>query len=123
MQMPDWEPNRAKVEWDHGAAEAAIAALRRAADKLDLTTTQRERVAGKARNEWRGRYRESFDDHFRQVVSRAGQLTAEYRDAANRIARASQMAWEEQRRRAQEIARWEAEKAAEERERRWWQFW
>lgn len=121
--MPNWEPNRARVEWDYGAAEAAIAALRRAADELDLTTNKRERVAGEARAEWRGRYRESFDGQFQQMVSRARQLAAEYRDTANQIGRASQRAWEEQRRREAAIARWEAEKAAEERERPWWQFW
>lgn len=121
--MPDWEPNRARVEWDHGAAEEAIAALRRAADKLDLTTGRREGVASEARVEWRGRYRERFDGEYQEIVNRARQLAGEYRDAANQIARASQAAWEEQRRREQEIARWEAEKAAEERARRWWQFW
>ena len=121
--MPNWEPNRARVEWDHGAAEAAIAALLRAADELLSTTVQRERVAREAQVEWRGRYRESFDGQFQQMVSRAHELEAKYRDAANQIARASQRAGEEQRRREEEIARWEAEKAAEERERPWWQFW
>jgi uncharacterized protein YukE len=116
--MPDWQPNWSKVNWDHGAAEAAIAALRRAADLLDQTTSERERVAGEARAEWRGRYRESFDGQFGQVVNRARQLAEEYRDAANQIARASQWAWEEQRRREEERARWYREKEAEEQARR-----
>ena len=113
--MLDWEPNRANLEWNHAAAEAAIAALRRAADKLDQTTDQRERMAGEARAEWQGRYRQQFDSEHSGMAKRARQLAGEYRDAANRIVRASQAAWEEQRWRDAEVARWEAEKAAEER--------
>lgn len=117
--MPDWQPNWSDVDWDHGAAEAAIGALRRAADVLDQITSQRERVADEARAEWRGRYRKSFDGQFQQMVSHARQLAGEYRDAANQIARASQWAWDEQRRREQERARWYMEKEAEDRARRW----
>jgi uncharacterized protein YukE len=117
--MPNWQPNWSDVDWDHGAAAAAIGALRRAADMLDQTTGQRERVAGEARAEWRGRYRDQFDGQFRQMVSCAHQLAEGYRDAAYRIARASQSAWDEQRWREEERARWYMEKEAEERARRW----
>ena len=113
--MPDWQPNWSNVNWDFGAAEAAIGALRRAADLLGQTTSERERVAGEARAEWRGRYRESFDGQFQQMVNRARQLADEYRGAANQIARASQWAREEQHRREEERARWYMEKEAEER--------
>ena len=116
--MPDWQPNWSDVDWDHGAASAAIGALRRAADMLDQTTGHRERVAGEARAEWRGRDRELFGGELQQMVNRAHQLAGEYRDAADRIARASQWAWDEQRRREQERARWYMEKEAEERARR-----
>lgn len=122
--MPNWQPNWENVQWDHGAAEAAIAALRRAADLVDQTTGDRERVANEARAEWRGRYREQFDEQFGQMTNQARQLTGEYRNVANQIARASQWAHEEQMRRERERERWRLEKEAEEQARwRWWDSW
>jgi uncharacterized protein YukE len=116
--MPNWSPNWQDVRWNHGAAEAAIAALRRAADRLDQTAADRVRVADEARAEWRGRYREQFDEQLGQTVRRAHELAGEYRDAANRIARADQSAYEEQRRRERDRERWRMEKEAEEREKK-----
>jgi uncharacterized protein YukE len=113
--MPNWNPNWQDVRWNHGAAESAIASLRRAADMLDQTAADRVRVADEARAEWRGRYREQFDDQLGQTVRRAHELAGEYRDAANRIARADQCAYEEQRRRERDRERWRMEKEAEER--------
>ena len=116
--MPNWEPNWQDVRWNHGAADEAIAALRHAADLLDQTADERSRVAGEATAEWRGRYRDEFDDHLEQMLRRARELTGEYRHAAGNIAKASQQVYEEQKRRERERERWRLEKEAEEREQR-----
>jgi len=113
--VPDWQPNWQDVRWDHGAAQDAASALRHAADLLDQTANQRGGVAREATEQWRGRYREEFDDHLEQMLRRARDLAREYRDAANRIARADQAAYEEQKRRERERERWRLEKEAEER--------
>ena len=113
--MPNWEPNWQDVCWDHGAARDAISALRRVADSLDQTAAERARVAQDATEQWRGRYREEFDEHLERMLRRAHDLAREYRDASNNIARADQGAYEEQRRRERERERWRREKEAEER--------
>ena len=102
------------MRWDHGAADMAVSALRRAADLVDDTLADRERLANDARRQWRGRYRDQFEERFSGLVSRAKQLSSQYRDEATRIVRASQWAREEQRRREWDRARWWAEKEAEE---------
>lgn len=113
--MPNWQPNWQDVRWDHGAAQEAVSVLQRTADLLDQTAHKRARVARDATEQWRGRYREEFDGHLAQMLRRAHDLARQYRDAANRIARASQQAYEEQRRRERERERWRREKEAEER--------
>ena len=112
--MPNWQPNWDNVRWDDGAADSAVAALRHAADLLDDTAGDRERVANEARAEWRGRYRDEFEERFSGLASHARQLSAQYRDAAAQVVRASQSAQQEQRRREVERARWQMEKEAEE---------
>jgi len=113
--MPDWSPNWNDVRWDWGAAEDAVRRLRHAADSLEALTAERERAAAEAQQEWRGRHREEFDEKLREMVRRARELAGQLRQAAERISRASHRAWEEQRHRESERARWWAEKAEEER--------
>jgi len=113
--MPAWEPNWNDVRWDHGAADDAALALRRAAELLEETATRREQLAREAIAEWRGRYREEFDDRLRHTLRRARQLAQEYRQKASEILRKSQLAYEEQKRRERERERWRREKEAEER--------
>jgi uncharacterized protein YukE len=112
--MPNWQPNWNNVRWDWGASDTAITSLRRSADKLDQLTNERVRVAREAQREWRGKYREDFDDHLDRLVARARDIANQLRDAANRIASASQRAHEEQRHRENERARWWREKREEE---------
>jgi hypothetical protein len=116
--MPNWQPNWDNVRWDWGAADNARAALCRAADRLDETNGQRVRRAAEAQAEWRGRYRDKFDGDLAGMVARSNGLAAQFRDAAGRIAQASQRAWEERRHRENERARWQREKEEEERRER-----
>jgi hypothetical protein len=113
--MPNWQPNWQNVRWDYDAADQAVAALRRAAEELERTADERQRAAQRATTEWRGTHRATFDAYLREALNRARALATEYRDAARRIALASQRAHEEQRRRVAQRERWQQEKAAEER--------
>lgn len=113
--MPTWEPNRDNVKWDHHAADAAIRALRSAANLLEETATQRRQRAAEATAEWRGRYRDEFDGQLARMLQRAAELAGELQAKADEIARASDLAREEQARRERERERWREEKEAEER--------
>jgi hypothetical protein len=94
-----------------------MAALRRTADLLDHTAQERSRVAEEATREWRGRYREEFDERLDRMLTRARELANQCRDAAARIAWADHQAYIEQRHREWERERWRREKEAEERQR------
>jgi uncharacterized protein YukE len=100
------------VRWNHAAADAASAALRRAAGELRRTAAERSRAAQQATAEWRGPYRATFDHHLRTALSGAEDLARRYEEAAARIDRASEDARKEQQRR--ERAR-DAEREAEQR--------
>lgn len=116
--MPNWQPNWNNVHWDHGAANEAASALRRAAERLDVTSEQRAQVAKDAVVEWRGRNREIFDGQLSQIQGRSRDLATELRGYASRINAASDRAREEQARREAERARWYRERDDEEREAR-----
>jgi len=116
--MPNWQPNWNDVQWDWGAAEEAIRALRSSADLLDSTSRERARLAEEAQAQWRGRYRKEFDSEFERIQRRSRDLAAQIRDSADRIASASHRAWEEQRHREAERQRWQREREDEERRAR-----
>lgn len=116
--MPNWQPNWNNVVWDWGAANEAIAALNRAAGRLEESAVERQRVAATAQVEWRGRYRQEFDGDLAELVRKAQSLAAELRATAGRIAAASEGARSEQSRREHERARWQREKREEERRER-----
>jgi hypothetical protein len=116
--MPNWQPNRNPVRWDHGAADQAVRALYRAADELDHVLAERQRAAGVATADWRGRYRLEFDTHLSSAIQRSRALADEYRAAARSISTAGQRASDEQRRRNDEVRRWEDERRDEERRER-----
>jgi uncharacterized protein YukE len=90
------------VRWDHSAADAARAELKRAADLLRGTAGERSRAAQVATAEWRGRYREEFDADLRRILAEAEELASRFEAAAQRIDGASARAREEQRRRERE---------------------
>jgi len=114
--MPNWQPNWNDVRWNWAAADAA--ALRGAANLLDGTADERVRVAGEAQAQWRGLYRDRFDNELAQIVSRGHTLASECRAAADRVASANQRAADEQRHRERERERWRREKEDEDRRRR-----
>jgi hypothetical protein len=113
--MPNWSPNWNNVVWNRAAADEAASALRRAADRLDITASERSRVAQDATAEWRGKHRETFDGHLTQILGRARDLAGEFRGAASRICAASDRAREEQNRRERDRERWYRERDEEER--------
>jgi uncharacterized protein YukE len=116
--MPNWSPNWDNVKWDWGASDAAIGALRRAADRLESTAYQRTQAAAPAQQEWRGVYREQFDDELRSVTNKERELADECRRLANRVSSAAQEARDEQRRRERDRESWREEKREEERRER-----
>jgi hypothetical protein len=113
--MPNWQPNWNNVRWDWGASDAAAQALRQTADRLDQGTGDRQQLASQAQIDWRGRYRNEFDDELARLVSRARGLAAELRQAADRIQYAANRAYDEQRHRESERRRWNREREDEER--------
>lgn len=113
--MPNWSPNWNDVRWNHGAANDAVAALRRAADEVEHSAAERMQVGRYATAEWRGIHRTTFDGALAQIISSARALADKYRAAAERIVEASRWAREEQARRERERERWRREKAEEER--------
>ncbi len=116
--MPNWQPNWNNVRWNWGAADAATAALRRAANLLDGTADKRAGAAGEAQAQWRGLHRDRFDNELTQILGRGHSLASECRAAADRVTSASQRAADEQRHRERERERWRREKEEEDRRRR-----
>lgn len=116
--MPNWQPNWNNVRWDWGASDAASLALRRAADQLDQSTSERQRLAAQAQVEWRGRYRDEFDSDLARILAQGRNLATELRQAADRIQSAANRAHDEQRHREAERRRWHREREDEERRER-----
>lgn len=116
--MPNWQPNWNNVDWNYGAANDAVRELRRAADLLDEMAGRRRRVADKALQEWRGRYRNEFERDLAEMLRRSSELAAEMRQKAGEIENASNRVREEQRHRERERDRWHEERREEERRER-----
>jgi uncharacterized protein YukE len=107
--MPNWQD----VRWNHGAAEAAGGALRRAADEVERAAGERARAAAEAVVLWNGAHRRDFDERLAGLLAAARDLAAELRAAAAAIGHASQLAREEQARREREREQWERERREE----------
>jgi uncharacterized protein YukE len=101
----------ADVRFDHAAAQAAIDAMRRAGQVLDDATSARIRFASDAKQEWRGHYRNVFDDELHRARSEATRLSADLRRAARDLEAAADSARLEQRRREEARARIREEQA------------
>jgi hypothetical protein len=115
--MPNWSPNWQDVRWDHGASDAAIAALRRAASEVDRQAGERARAALTMLGEWRGAHRLTFDERLRRADAEDTALAGDLRRAAQQVARLAQQAREEQSRRERERDEWERECEREDRRR------
>ncbi len=115
--MPNWQPNWEDVRWDWGAADHAANTLRNAADTLDRMAYDRMGWAREAQAEWRGRFREMFDQNFDGDLRDAHRLGNEMREMADRINRLSRQARAEQDHRECERDRWRREKEEEDRRR------
>jgi len=113
--MPNWQPNWNNVRWNHFVAEQAIRALEDAANLVDDSLSERRRVAYVATAIWRGRHRQTFDGHFKEIELRSCSLATQLRQKADEIRRQDVAAYEEQRRRERERQRWFAEKHEEDR--------
>lgn len=109
-------PNYEDVRWDHGAAGAAIFALRYAADTIERTIGDCTRLGIDACQVWLGSHRTFFDEQRHTQNLDAGQLAGDCRDAANRLARADAEAHDEQTRRVRDRAEWERQEREREEE-------
>lgn len=110
-------PNFTDVRWDHGAAEASIGALRRAADEIERSLAEGAAVALTATSLWLGPHRHSFDLRRRALDLEARELAADCRAAAGKIAAADRRAREEQARREREREVWRQRERERERQR------
>jgi hypothetical protein len=72
------------VRFDAGVATELAAAFRSTATLLDHQGAERSRVAGEARTQWRGRYRDQFDQRLHTCVG-SGQMLADKLRLAGRM--------------------------------------
>lgn len=111
--MPSWSPNWSDVRFDHAAASAAIAELRRAANVVDDAGEQRGTLAHRASQRWEGQHRTTFDGDVRRLQTGGADLADAMRREAGRIADAAHDARVEQSRREEDRRRWQREADAE----------
>ncbi|MGH8884618.1 MAG: hypothetical protein ACRDYX_05490 [Egibacteraceae bacterium] len=83
-----------------GAADLA-AELRSAASAVDHEAGERNRVGDQAKQEWRGTYRERFDEWLTGCVDEGHRIADELRRAATQLDQAASDARAEQTRREQ----------------------
>ncbi len=113
--MPDWQPNWDDVEFDHGAAQAAITQCQLSAGALDTAFTGVSTAVSRlaADGAWTGAYQVEFDGARTTVSTDASGTADDLRRLATAIAIAATKATAEQTRRENDRDRWRAEKAAE----------
>ncbi|MGH8910329.1 MAG: hypothetical protein ACRD0K_28500 [Egibacteraceae bacterium] len=90
---------RHDVRFDHTNATALAAELRAMARVIDDKAGERSRVGARAAQEWRGAYRQRFDQRLAACVHDGRTLAGELRAAAHRLDEAAQAARAEQTRR------------------------
>ena len=113
--MPSWQPNWNDVEWSHAAAGNMIRELYRVALALEHNRIALQREVEPVRQEWRGNYRENFDQRHQQKINWNSGLAEQCRTLVRRIETLSELAREEQAARERDRERWHEEKAREDR--------
>lgn len=109
------QPNWHDVRFNHRAAQEAVAQCRSAADALRRANQQRNELAASAREDWRGRLRNGFDDDLPALTSGAAALAGLLDTLARAIEAAAQAAVQEQRAREDQRQRWREQQAAQSR--------
>jgi uncharacterized protein YukE len=97
------------VEFDLGAARAAVAALRTAADAVDRAARARQADSRDAEEGWDGPQRRRFDGQERQLDTRASELVTELRRLVGDIAETADRVRAENLRREARLADWQRE--------------
>jgi uncharacterized protein YukE len=101
------------VEFDFAAAEAAVAALRRAATVVDRAAQRRANALDRPRADWAGPHRRAFDQAESDLAAKATALVDRMRRSAGDIAGAADDARRENRRRATALADWRDDRRRE----------
>jgi hypothetical protein len=111
--MPNWQPNWTDVQFDYPDAYETISICCGCIAFLE----GRDQVLGPARerakNEWRGRYREEFDRETSYLERVAGDVVEQLRASIRGVTEEIAAAEVEQRLRMAERFRWEDEARAE----------
>jgi uncharacterized protein YukE len=111
--MPTWTPNRNPVVFDYAAAQDAVIAYREAARQLNQSSNDSARHVGALHDSWFGGAKRTFEKDFAMFSGAAADLFAQLLFEAARIENAIAVAQAEQSWRTHEMARWDAEVAAE----------
>jgi hypothetical protein len=95
------------VEFDLGAARAAIAALRTAADAVDRSARARVAASRDTEADWEGPQRRVFDQQERGLGGRASALVTELRRLAGDIADTAEAVRTENASRKAKLGEWQ----------------
>ncbi len=95
--MPDPKPVLPDVHFDPAAAAAVADECRRTSALLGDLTGQRVRLAASAREHWRGRNRQAFDDDLNTMTTEVHRISDDLLRTAGDLSQATDAAHLEQR--------------------------
>lgn len=113
--MPDWQPNWTDVEFDHAAAEQAVAACKCAAKTIESTLNTEVRCLSSTTQDWSGKARDDFDTGEPKIRQLRAQVREDLDRLAQAIVAAAEAAKAEQTKREADRQRWRDEDEAERR--------
>ena len=111
--MPTWQPDWTDVTFDQAAASAAADECDAMAMRLRDAAAERHDLSIAARDGWRGRHREDFDQTVGHLSAQSDRLEQQLRRLAVAIRAAAAQARVEQAGREAQRHRWHQERAAE----------